>query len=63
MNDNSEYKRSTQKLINKLIDEAENGNDMKILETIVMDEHDLLEKEPMNDEIPKSAIDSNIHMK
>jgi hypothetical protein len=63
MNDNSEYKRSTQKLINKLIDEAENGNDMKILETIVMDEHDLLEKEPMNDEPPKSAIDSNIHMK
>jgi hypothetical protein len=48
MNNNIEYKQSTQKLIHELIDKTANHTDVKILQTIVKDEDDLVEKEPMN---------------
>jgi hypothetical protein len=63
MNSNDEYKQSTQKLINTLIYNAENHTDMKIMETIVKDERDLVEEEPADYRTPVSAIGSSINMK
>jgi hypothetical protein len=54
----NEYKRSTQKLINNLVDKAANHTDMKIMETIVKDEHDLVNEQPMNHVSLNSVIGS-----